>query len=216
MTFPPVALKHGVSTRIEGRVHIDTNWQPVGVTEQFLESAETYHARYYNNGYWKYLVDRGLESARVDRSASLRVLDVGSGSGNSVFAAADLLPNSTILASDISPQLLRILVGIQENVPTLNSRIEAYCFDLHKDFFAEDTFDLVVGGAILHHMLDRKPLKKCSAMAAAGRKNSHVRAAGNRRAHHGGDLPQSDRRIGVGVRLGTAASGVLQGDVPGL
>lgn len=154
MSFPPLMLKHGVSTRIDGHVHVDASWRPAGVTEQFLESAETYHTLYYNNEYWKYLVGRGLDLACVDRSSSLRVLDIGSGSGNSVFAAADLLPNSVIVASDISPQLLQILGSIQESIPSLKNRIEAYCFDLHKEFFADSTFDLVVGGAILHHMLD--------------------------------------------------------------
>jgi SAM-dependent methyltransferase len=75
-------------------------------------------------------------------------------SGNTVFAATDLMPNSIVIANDISPQLLKILVGIQEHMSNLKGRIEAYCFDLHKDFFADGTFDLVIGGSVLHHMLD--------------------------------------------------------------
>ncbi|MBE0602880.1 MAG: methyltransferase domain-containing protein, partial [Deltaproteobacteria bacterium] len=147
-------LKPGISVRTEGRVHIDSDWQPVGVGTQFLENAETYHARYYDNKYWKSVVGRALDLSGVDRKTSLRVLDIGSGSGNTVFAAAELLPDSVIFANDISPQLLQILVRVQEHVPGLDGRIEAYCFDLHKDFFADDRFDLVLGGAILHHMLD--------------------------------------------------------------
>jgi len=120
----------------------------------FLRNADTYHARYYKNDYWKYLVGRGIDLAGLDRLASFRILDIGSGSGNTVFAAAEIMPNALIFANDISPQLLRILVGIQDNIPELEGRIEAYCFDLHKDFFTDNTFDLVIGGVILHHMLD--------------------------------------------------------------
>jgi len=147
-------LKPRISTRLNQRVHIDSSWQPVGVTEQFLANADTYHARYYKNDYWKYLVGRGLDLAGVGRTSPSRILDIGSGSGNTVFATAELMPNSSIFANDISPQLLQILVGIQDHIPQLAGRIEAYCFDLHKDFFADNVFDLVIGGAILHHMLD--------------------------------------------------------------
>lgn len=154
MHFPPLLLKQNISTRLEGRVHIDSEWRSDGVTAQFLENAETYHARYYSNDHFKYLVGRALDLAGVDRQSPLRVLDIGSGSGNTVFAAAELMPDSVIYANDISPQLLQILVGIQDHMPHLEGRIEAYCFDLHKDFFADNSFDLVIGGAILHHMVD--------------------------------------------------------------
>ena len=150
----PSLLKPKVATRLNQRVHIDTSWQPAGVTDQFLTNASIYHARYYKNDYWKYLVGRGLDLAGINRSLPHRILDIGSGSGNTVFATAELMPYSVIFANDISPQLLEILVGIQDHIPQLDGRIEAYCFDLHKDFFADNVFDLVIGGAILHHMLD--------------------------------------------------------------
>lgn len=154
LKLSPLELNAQVSAEHDGRVVVDSEWKALGVTEQFLENAETYHARYYNNDYWRYLVGRALELSHVDRNAALRVLDIGSGSGNTVFAAAELLPDSIICANDISPQLLKILVGMQDHLPHLQGRIEAYCFDLHRDFFAPNSFDLVIGGAILHHMLD--------------------------------------------------------------
>lgn len=150
----PLMLKQGISTRLDGRVHVDVDLRLAGVTKQFIEDADTYHARYYNNDYWKYLVGRAIDLSCAERQSPLRILDIGSGSGNTVFAAADLMPNSVIYASDISLPLLHILVGLQDEIAHLNGRIEAYCFDFHKDFFADNTFDLVIGGAILHHMLD--------------------------------------------------------------
>jgi SAM-dependent methyltransferase len=154
LNSPPLILKDNISTRLDGRVHVDSEWHSDGVTAQFLDNAESYHARYYNNDHWKNLVGRALDLACVDQQSTLRVLDIGSGSGNTVFAAAELMPNSVIYANDISPQLLQILVGIQDHMPHLDERIEAYCFDLHKDFFTDNSFDLVIGGAILHHMFD--------------------------------------------------------------
>jgi SAM-dependent methyltransferase len=163
MNLPPLTLKKNISTRLEGRVHVDSKWSATGVTQQFLENAETYHARYTDNDHWKYLVGQAIDLAGVDKQAALRILDIGSGSGNTVFAATDLLPNAVVYANDISPQLLQILVGIQEHLPHLEGRIEAYCFDLHKDFFADDTFDLVIGGSILHHMFDPEAALKNAA-----------------------------------------------------
>jgi SAM-dependent methyltransferase len=156
-------LKPNISTRLDGRVHIDTKWKADGVTKQFLENAETYHARYTDNDHWKYLVGEALKLSGVDRQAELKILDIGSGSGNTVFAATDLMPNAVVYANDISPQLLHILVNIQEHLPELEGRIEAYCFDLHKDFFEDNTFDLVIGGSILHHMFDPEAALKNTA-----------------------------------------------------
>jgi SAM-dependent methyltransferase len=163
MIFETLTFKPNIETYLDGRVHIDSDWRPAGVTAQFLENAETYHQRYFKNDYWKFLLGRGLELAEIGLESRFRILDIGSGSGNTVFAATELMPNSVICANDISPQLLQILVGIQDHMPLLRGRVEAYCFDLHKDFFGDDSFDLIIGGAILHHMLDPEAALKNAA-----------------------------------------------------
>ncbi|ANY77700.1 hypothetical protein BB934_05180 [Microvirga ossetica] len=133
-------------------VYIDDAWEPAGVTEQFLGNAEIYHERYFSDAYWKYLLDRGLTCATVDIPNTARVLDIGSGSGNTALIAATIFNGSEVFASDISPQLLKILMKLANNAGLTN--VKSFCFDLHKDFFAPASFDLVIGGAILHHMLD--------------------------------------------------------------
>ena len=80
----------------------------VGVTSQFLENAEHYHKSYFDTGYWNFLLGNALAAAG-NPDAPGRIIDIGSGSGNSVIPLADRFPRAEILATDISPQLLAIL-----------------------------------------------------------------------------------------------------------
>jgi ubiquinone/menaquinone biosynthesis C-methylase UbiE len=150
-----VRLGQAVSVRDVDGVLIDADWSRVGVTEQFIENADVYHQRYFNSASGRSILDIGLRVGNVDRSRRMDVLDIGSGSGNSVFAALDSLPNANIVATDISPTLLKILLDISKRVGS--ARLSTYCFDVHKSsFFAEASFDLVIGNSVLHHMLDPK------------------------------------------------------------
>jgi SAM-dependent methyltransferase len=147
-------LAPGVGVRLVGDVNIDAAWEPSGVTDQFLAEADTYHERYFDNAHWSWLVGCALKGLITDQSAKLRILDIGSGSGNTIYPLSQEFPNSSIVASDISPQLLAILMRNASERPEIYRRLDAYCFDLHNDFFVPDSFDGVLGGAILHHMLD--------------------------------------------------------------
>jgi SAM-dependent methyltransferase len=138
----------------DGAVLVHREWSPVNVTSQFIEDAETYHQRYFDRLDFDALIGHALALAGVDREPPLRVLDVGSGGGSSVLAACRLLPRAEIVASDISPQLLEMLARFVESRAELRGRVRAFCFDLHRPFFRAETFDLVVGAAILHHLLD--------------------------------------------------------------
>lgn len=147
-------LQNGVEVTQRDGYFVHSSWIPHGVTDQFLLDADTYHDRYFNRLDFLGLADHCLTAANIDRTASLTILDIGSGGGSSVFALAKLLPNARIIASDISPQLLGKLVALAGTQAELQSRIFAYCFDLHVPFFREGTFDLVYGSAIIHHLID--------------------------------------------------------------
>jgi SAM-dependent methyltransferase len=145
-------LRGGISVSEKNGVSIDNNWEATGVTDQFMEDADTYHERYFNRLDFVDLTGLMLDLSQVNRSEPVRVLDIGSGGGSSVFAALKLLPNATVVASDISPQLLQKLVAFSSLKPELDGRIKAFCFDLHRPFFEKNSFDVVVGCAILHHL----------------------------------------------------------------
>jgi SAM-dependent methyltransferase len=147
-------LNEGISFREQDGVYFDNLWKPVGVTEQFIEDAGTYHERYFARLDFLDLTDRCLAVTAVNRNAALRVLDIGCGGGSSVFALCQMLPASHVIASDISPQLLRYLSEFAATREDLKHRITSCCFDLHVPFFKQNCFDLVFGAAILHSLVD--------------------------------------------------------------
>ena len=126
--------------------------QTAGVTNQFLEEAAVYHRKYTEHARWRLLLSQALFRAEVQENRNLSVLDVGSGSGNTVLPLLKLLPGSKLIATDISPQLLAILRD-QINQSDRN-RLRLIATDAGQRNFSACTFDLIVGAAILHHIID--------------------------------------------------------------
>lgn len=137
-----------------------------GVTAQFLENAGEYHKRYNNVEWFRYLIPRALGGG----DATIRViLDIGSGSGNSVIPLLDLYPQAFVVATDISPQLLLILREFLEARPQYRGRYGLVCMDANNDRFRPGAFDLAVGAAILHHIVDpRRVLRACASALRPG------------------------------------------------
>jgi SAM-dependent methyltransferase len=154
-TFPIANfIRDGVRVVEKKGVYVDREWTASGVTAQFIEDAATYHKHYFDRLDFLGLMERCFKLAGVDHGAALNILDIGSGSGSSVFPTQKLLPGSHIVAADISFQLLEMLAGFVDSHAELKGKITSCCFDLHKPFFRENLFDLVVGSAILHHLID--------------------------------------------------------------
>ena len=79
-----------------------------GVTSQFLDHAADYDHRYANVAYFRIVLDGAF--ARLERPPAPRaILDIGSGSGNSVIPLLDRFPDAFVVATDISAPLLAIL-----------------------------------------------------------------------------------------------------------
>lgn len=124
-----------------------------GVTAQFLENAADYHQRYTNVGHFRVLIDDAL--ARLEPQIDPKfILDIGSGSGNSVIPLLDRFPQAFVVATDISPQLLTILRDHLTTRPQYRGRFALVCMDASNDCYRTGGFDLAAGAAILHHILE--------------------------------------------------------------
>jgi ubiquinone/menaquinone biosynthesis C-methylase UbiE len=131
-----------------------------GVTDQFLANAAEYHRRYSDVGHFRHLIDRAVDALDV-RDPAL-ILDIGSGSGNSVIPMLDRFPRAFVLATDISPQLLAILRDYLEAKPQYTGRYALVCMDATHDPYRPGVFDLAVGAAILHHLIEpQRVVKVC-------------------------------------------------------
>lgn len=139
----------------------------IGVTAQFLERADEYHRNYLNLDYWRFLLERAFHAIGEMHDPSL-IIDIGSGSGNSVIPLADRFPRANIVATDISPQLLAILRDFLNKRDDSKQgeggeeRFALVCVDAAGANYLPGIADLAVGAAILHHILDpAKVLASC-------------------------------------------------------
>jgi SAM-dependent methyltransferase len=139
----------------------------VGVTSQFLENADAYHRAYFDTGYWNFLLGNALAAARID-AAPRRIIDIGSGSGNSVIPLADRFREAEIVATDISPQLLAILRDFLRKRPD-GERFGLVCVDAMHARYRPEVANLAVGAAILHHILEpQRVIASCFHALAPG------------------------------------------------
>jgi SAM-dependent methyltransferase len=145
-----------IDTRLDGIYcpREELGAEKVGITEQFLGDAENYSTRYANSAHFRGLFEQAFAAAGIVPQQGLTILDIGTGAGtNSVHPCLVLFEGCRIVATDLSPDLLRILR--QDIVSNhLEDRVICVCTDAMNNFFRPSSFDIVVGAAILHHLLD--------------------------------------------------------------
>jgi len=122
-----------------------------GVNAVFLENAEAYYKKYQGFDYWRMLLVQALD--RIDVDDPKIIVEYGCGFGNATLPMLDILPNSKIVASDISPNLLAILDGLLES-RNIKDRCVAVAMDAHKPYIKQGSADLIFGAAILHHLVE--------------------------------------------------------------
>ena len=124
-----------------------------GVGAQFLAEATTYDARYLDIDASVTKIGWALGHAGANGMKPGLILDVGSGSGNSVFALAHMFPEAQIIASDLSPDMVAILQqrGVQRGVAGRLSVMVANASMLEP---LPGSFDLIMGSSMLHHLID--------------------------------------------------------------
>ena len=130
------------------------------IHDQFLENSTTYIDRYQNLTLWaEYLML--AQRFFPFKDDNLHIIDIGSGSGNTVFPLLDRYPNAHIVASDLSLPLLKALKDYYEaHYRSQNCLIMQ--LNAEDMIFEKESIDLIVGGAILHHLFDpSKTLEEC-------------------------------------------------------
>lgn len=125
-----------------------------GVSAQFLENAEVYHQKYNNPSSWCNIFNLIFKETGKPQVKKPKILDIGTGSGeNTIVPFLRMFDDCEIVGTDISPQLLAMLrrFVVREK---LEKRVSCVCTDAMKNFFKAGYFDIVIGGSILHHLLD--------------------------------------------------------------
>lgn len=128
---------------------IDGATTTASISEQFTADAGTYEARYAASDHFKRLFSDALAHTSLSVPQAPTVLDLGSGSGaNSVIPCIELFERPTIVATDLSADLLQMMAGY---LPA-ESRVLAVVMDAMGDHVTHGGFDLVTGASILHHL----------------------------------------------------------------
>jgi ubiquinone/menaquinone biosynthesis C-methylase UbiE len=104
----------------------------------------------FDEAHWGWSSDAGrIRRARradflaADPSTELAVLEIGCGSGTFTADLARAFPR--LVAIDVADTLLEVA---RSRSPTIDFRV----MDAHRMSFANETFDLVVGCSVLHHL----------------------------------------------------------------
>jgi len=124
-----------------------------GVTSQFLAGSGAYDTQYFNLDAMTNQISRTLQKADLGTLAPQRILDVGSGTGNSVLVLARMFSEAQIVATDLSPSMLSILQK-RINGADLQNRVQLAVANASEIDSRPDAFDLVMGSSMLHHLLE--------------------------------------------------------------
>ena len=129
---------------------------------QFTEFAQTYRDRYQDTQHFRELIASAFRRIQFDSSRELKILDIGSGAGNSVFPLLSLCLNSQVIASDLSVELLALLRAALED-QMMAQRCTLLQLNAEHLDFREESFDLIVGASILHHLISpEKTIGACA------------------------------------------------------
>lgn len=125
-----------------------------GIGSAFRDSAAEYDERYYNDEGQRAVFRLALEAAGRRAEAIVGpILDLGCGSGNSTFAILAEASHATILASDLSPEMLEILMRRAE-AKGIADRITPFVANAEHLRLGKESCDVIVGSSMIHHMMD--------------------------------------------------------------
>lgn len=140
------------------------------VTSQFREQSDKYVAAYQSVGHWTNLLRLACQVAGItDYERNYSILDIGSGAGNTVFAALDTFKNGRVLATDISLEMLVHLKTFLSQQEVFADRCRMAQLNCEKPELQEGAFDIIIGGSILHHLRNpEKTIFACESLLKSG------------------------------------------------
>lgn len=142
------------------------------VQSQFTESAQVYLGKYENLEHFTRLLSTALRQVNLPAQNEMTILDIGSGGGNTIFPLLTLFPNSRLIASDLSVEMLVSLKkGLDKLISNQGGEERCLLMQLNAEElnFQENSFDLITGGAVLHHMISpEKTIQKCAGILKPG------------------------------------------------
>jgi ubiquinone/menaquinone biosynthesis C-methylase UbiE len=100
-----------------------------------------------------YEVYASIIARKFGKEPASRILEIGAGTGNLTLALCAFGDFEEVHASDISPRFLSRLKAKSEAAKVVGT-LKLYLFDAAFLPFGHETFDVVVGHSILHHLLD--------------------------------------------------------------
>jgi SAM-dependent methyltransferase len=138
-----------------------------GITENFLSGADQWFDRFEMFDHIFSLLNPIFE--RYPRAASGTIVDVGCGFGNATIPLLAHYPDLSVIATDLSPDLLAILQR-EATKRNLIDRCLPVAVDAQRDYFNEGFADAVIGCGVLHHIAD--PVRTVNSAMRVLRPNS--------------------------------------------
>jgi SAM-dependent methyltransferase len=123
----------------------------IGVSDTLLSGAEDYFKKFKQYGYIYWVLAQAIEN--FENGLSGVAVDFGSGFGNTVIPLLEHHPDLSVLATDISPDLLAIC-GREARERGFGERCLTVAMDAQRDYFHTGFADAAFGCAVLHHMID--------------------------------------------------------------
>jgi ubiquinone/menaquinone biosynthesis C-methylase UbiE len=124
-----------------------------GIGEQFRGGAEVYDERYLQVDSKIQVIKEAFKHIKANWQNFEVALDVGCGSGNATFALLQIFENIHIYATDLSPEMVQLLASRAFRLGQ-KDRVTPFVADSSKLAFKHNSFDLLVGSSMLHHLLD--------------------------------------------------------------
>ncbi|MEM1076212.1 MAG: methyltransferase [Pseudomonadota bacterium] len=124
-------------------------------SRQFREDAAVYDERWSDLDSLNAEVLKRCQSLfpDFDLASVKHALDIGCGSGNATFPILSAANEAAVYATDISPDMVSILVERARRRNQLN-RVLPFVSDAERVQLEPNSFDLIFGSSMVHHLVD--------------------------------------------------------------